>query len=385
MKTTRSIVLAFVRHARLAGFALAVIAATAWFAVAADRSRDGWTRIVAPLATSFPRDHGAHEDTRVEWWYLTGIASDAEGARRYGWQLTWFRMGLDPTPRAPDEPALAPRHLYSAHLAVVDLATGRFRHGERSRRAVPGLAWASSADLDVGLDGWTLRRETRAGRDVLLARAVDRDTGLAIDLELEPTKPLVLHGREGISVKGPGVGNASAYASWTRLATHGTITIDGRVADVRGETWFDHEWGSTQLGAGVSGWDWFGLRLADGRELMLYRLRTADGSATPESSGTLIERDGTTRHLPREEIELRATSTWTSPRTAGVYPARWDLRVAGSDIAVTITPLAADCELDGRASTGTVYWEGPVSVSGSVAGEGYGELTGYAGSMAGRF
>lgn len=353
--------------------------------VASDASADGWRQIVAPLETSFPRDHGAHDDTRVEWWYLTGLAASADGAARFGWQLTWFRLGLDPSPRAADEPLLSPRQLYSAHLAVVDLSSGRMLHGERSRRAVPALAWSSSTDLDLGLDGWTLRRETRAGGDVLRASATDRETGLALDLELVPAKPAVRHGRDGISVKGPGAGNASAYVSWTRIATSGTVTVGGRTTQVKGETWFDHEWGSTQLGAGVSGWDWFGLRFADGRELMLYRLRTADGATTPESSGTWIERDGSTRHLAREDVTLRATSSWTSPRSNGVYPARWELSVAGTGLAVAIEPMAADCELDGRASTGTIYWEGPVRVSGSVAGEGYAELTGYAGSMAGRF
>ena len=51
--------------------------------------------------------------------------------------------------------------------------------------------------------------------------------------------------------------------------------------------------------------------------------------------------------------------------------------------------MAQDCEIDGRASTGTVYWEGPVSLQGAsegaIAGEGYLEVTGRAGSLEARF
>ena len=56
--------------------------------------------------------------------------------------------------------------------------------------------------------------------------------------------------------------------------------------------------------------------------------------------------------------------------------------LAGLDL--EIHPRIPDSELDARASTGTVYWEGPVEVGGSATGEGYAELTGYATSMAGR-
>jgi predicted secreted hydrolase len=187
-----------------------------------------------------------------------------------------------------------------------------------------------------------------------------------------------------VSQKGPGRGNASAYASWTRLATSGTLEVDGRTRRVRGEAWFDHEWGSTQLGADVAGWDWFGLRFDDGRELMLYQLRRKDGSLLAESSATLVLADGTTRHVARTEFELTALETWTSPKTQAAYASRWKLTLPSAGLTVEIRPLLADCEVDARGSTGNVYWEGPVAVSGSVTGAGYGELTGYASALGGK-
>jgi predicted secreted hydrolase len=55
------------------------------------------------------------------------------------------------------------------------------------------------------------------------------------------------------------------------------------------------------------------------------------------------------------------------------------------DIALEVVGLLQNAELDGRATTGVVYWEGPVSASGSHEGEGYVELTGYAGTLEGQF
>jgi predicted secreted hydrolase len=357
--------------------------------IAALFSSDGWKRIEAPLETAFPRDHGAHLDVRTEWWYATGIVRSKDGARRFGWQLTLFRQGLDLDPHldtVQTEPMLAPHHVFAGHLAIVDLQTGTLVHAERIRRRVPGLADASTVDLAARLDGWTLeRRDDAAGSSVITASALDRDARLGIALELSPSKPLVLHGDHGLSVKGAQPGNASAYVSWTRLATRGTLTVAGETIAVEGEAWFDHEWGTTQLGAGVVGWDWFGLRLDDGSELMGYRLRRADGSTTPQSSGTLIEKDGKVRHLDASEIRMVPLETWTSPRTQAAWPSRWHIEVPKRRIDLTIVPEARDCEIDARASTGNVYWEGPVRVKGTSGGSGYAEMTGYAGSMEGRF
>ncbi len=161
--------------------------------------------------------------------------------------------------------------------------------------------------------------------------------------------------------------------------------MGGRTLAVHGEAWFDHEWGTSQLGPGVVGWDWLGLRLADGRDLMLYRLRRADGSATPESAGTLVARDGSTRRLAAGDFTFAPSRWWTSPRTDARYPALVRVTVPGAGLDVEVRPEIADAELDARRSTGTIYWEGPVAVTGTVTGDGYAEFTGYAASLARRF
>jgi predicted secreted hydrolase len=347
---------------------------------------EGWKRIAAPLTTSFPRDHGSHDEYRTEWWYATGIVHTTDAARRFGWQLTFFRQGVQPGEHQEGEPLLDVHDVFAAHLAIVDLQTHALVHSERIRRRVPELADASALDLDVRLDGWTMQRHSvDTGPSTISASALDRDTGTAIDLSLRPIKPLVLHGSQGVSVKGAENGNASAYVSWTRLATSGTLVIGGETLPVEGEAWFDHEWGTTQLGAGVVGWEWFGVHLDDGRDLMCYRLRRADGSTMPQSSGTLVDRDGKVQHLDSSEIRLVPTQTWVSPHTQAAYPSHWHLEVPKRRIDLQVVPMAQDCEIDARGSTGNVYWEGHVQVTGSSGGTGYGELTGFAGSMEHRF
>jgi predicted secreted hydrolase len=170
----------------------------------------------------------------------------------------------------------------------------------------------------------------------------------------------------------------------TRLRTRGTLTFEGQRLPVAGLSWMDHEFGSDELQASQAGWDWFSIQLDDKREFMLYLLRQKDGSVTPESSGSLIARDGSVTYLPRSAFTVASTGTWTSPHTGGVYPSGWRLRVPQARIDVTLTPEILDQELANLAG-GVSYWEGAVdatdAASGRPVGVGYVELTGYAGAV----
>jgi predicted secreted hydrolase len=358
---------------------VAIVAGSPQAAFAAES--DAWARITGPPVIDLPRDHGAHPEVRTEWWYLTANLRDDNG-HRHGVQVTFFRSGLDPAPPKAGESPLRARQAVAAHLAVAEVAAGRFRHAERVGRADGGFSGFASDDLEVWLGDWQLERRPD---DTLLARASDREAGIAVELSFQPVKGLVRQGIDGYSQKGADPGNASAYLSWTRLEVSGTLVLDGRELAVVGEGWFDHEWGSSQLGEGVAGWDWFSLRLDDRTELMVYRLRREDGSADPYSSGTLVRTDGSTRRLAADEVVLEPTGWWTSPATGGRYPSGWRITVPSESLDLEVAPLVPAAELDGRGSTGVVYWEGPVEVSGSHRGEGYAELTGYAGSLEGRF
>ncbi|MBK7643888.1 MAG: FtsX-like permease family protein [Planctomycetes bacterium] len=342
----------------------------------------GWKQHASPFEAHFPADHGAHPEFKNEWWYATGEL-EAAGGEHFGYQLTVFRLGLEPGLPPEGESYWSARTLYSGHLALTHIGARTTRSAERSARANGGLAGARTDELDAWIGDWRIVRDPSTG--TLHASGRAREIGVALELDLRPAKPAVLHGPDGLSPKGTQAGEASAYVSFTRLATSGHVTLDGRALEVTGESWFDHEWGSGQLGKDVVGWDWFGLRLTDGRELMIYRLRRAGGSVLPICAGTLVRKDGSSRPLASSEVELAVEERWKSPHTLAEYPARWKLSVPSEKLELHLCARAPDCEIDGSHSTGVVYWEGPVKVEGSASGGGYAELTGYAGSLEGRF
>jgi predicted secreted hydrolase len=149
----------------------------------------------------------------------------------------------------------------------------------------------------------------------------------------------------------------------------------------------DHEFGSNQLTQQQTGWDWYSIQLDNRRELMLYVLRLKDGGVEPMSSGTMIDADGTTRHLPLSAFRIRPTGSWKSPRSGGTDPAGWEIQVPSEGVSLRVTPAMADQELVTEA-TGVSYWEGSCKVTGRdggkpVGGVAYVELTGYTGSAPG--
>jgi predicted secreted hydrolase len=339
-----------------------------------------WLRIDRPPRLELPRDHGAHPDHRTEWWYVTGIVETTTGDR-HGFQVTFFRHGLDPSEARAGQSRLRARQVMAAHLAVADITSSRFASAQRLRRVAAGLAGYSTRGLDVWVEDWEMAMEQDGS---LRIAADDLSSGVGARLRLQPRREMVLHGDAGYSRKGPEPGNASAYVSLTRLDVTGELTSGGVSRQVTGTAWFDHEWGTSQLGEGVVGWDWFSLHLDDGRDLMVYRLRREDGSPSPWSSGTLVGADGSTTTLGVDDVGLEVTRWWRSP-SGSRYPAGWQLRIPGHGIDLTVRPLISNAVVDGGHSTGVTYWEGPVAASGSTSAEGYAELTGYDGSLADRF
>ncbi len=363
------------RPLRLAGAVALALTALGAAAPPVSLDSDGFRLAVPPYEFLFPHDHAAHPTFRSEWWYYTGHLR--AGGRTFGYEVTFFRVALPGTP-GESVSAWRARHVIFRHLALTDDRARSFRSDERAERQALELAGADSTRYLVWLgdDYAGLESDRRTHRIV----ASSKD--FALDLRLEPLKPPVVHGRDGVSQKTAGAGNASHYYSLTRLATRGRLVIGGDTLAVEGLSWMDHEFSSDRMRDTHAGWDWFSVQLDDGRDLMLYQLRLKSGGVEPLSSGTLVESDGRSRHLPREAFEVRPTGEWRSTRTGGRYPSGWRLRLPGEELDLTLVPTIADQELVVESMRGLAYWEGRVRVSGTsrgrpVAGDGYVELTGY--------
>jgi predicted secreted hydrolase len=242
------------------------------------------------------------------------------------------------------------------------------------------LAGAATDRYHVWNEDWTAALD-QTGRHVI--RASGR--GAAIDLVLEEGKAPAINGVDGISQKGAQVGNASHYYSLTRMPTRGTVAIEGERFEATGESWMDHEFGTSFLEREQQGWDWLSIQLADGRELMLYQLRRADGSRDPRSSGTIVDRQGRGTHLAEGDFSLTALGSPFRAPSGAMYPIRWSVRVPGEGLVLEVTTPLENQELS-TDGAGISYWEGLIDVRGSsrgtpVVGRGYLEMTGYRGSL----
>jgi predicted secreted hydrolase len=341
-----------------------------------EESSDTWTAALEPRELVFPADHRAHPDFRIEWWYYTGNLTTKDG-RRFGYQLTFFRTGLQRAPKNPSRWTV--RDLYTAHFAISDVANTRFFKFERTHRG--GVDWAGVDDEGRVWNGnWELNVDSETEVHNLHAM----QDGNSIELSLMPAKPLILHGNSGLSRKGATPGNASYYYSFTRLNTSGKITVGNETFDVQGTSWMDHEFSSSFLEKGQSGWDWFSIQLDSGEELMLYQMRLDNGAADPHSSGTWIAKDGAATVLSRDDFVLEPLRRrWHSKPTGADYPIAWRVRVPSLELDVTVTAVMPNQEMDTSAGTGVIYWEGCVDIAGTrgqipVKGRGYLEMTGYA-------
>ena len=324
-------------------------------------------------ALRFPRDHGAHIGARTEWWYATGWLGTA-AAPALGFQITFFRSRTGLAEGNPSR--FAPRQLLFAHAAVTDLAARRHVHDQRIVR------WSGAADADGGradahdgdvhIASWALRREAEAW----LAQLPAADFTLA--LTLQPTQPLLLQGEAGFSRKGPQERQASHYYSQPQLAARGRVTLGGAVHALTGRAWLDHEWSDEILHPEAVGWDWIGINLFDGSALTAFALRRRDGSVL-WAGGSFRAPGAPVRSFAPQDTHFTPGRRWRSPVSNASYPVQWQVRTPAGGFEVRA--LIDAQELDSRAGTGTVYWEGLselLDAQGRRVGLGYLEMTGYA-------
>ena len=340
---------------------------------------------LTPRPLRFPRDHGTHNETRTEWWYLTGHAQTAEG-RAFGFQVTFFRSRVDAA--QPLQSRLAAKQLLFAHAAITDLQGQQLLHDQRIARwngeqpTQPAQrtrgVFAREDDLQVVLRDWFIQRESSGAYRTEVA---GDEMGIAITAT--PTQAVLLQGNQGFSRKGPDPSQASFYITHPQLAVQGTLTLRGERFTVSGQAWLDHEWGEVILHPEAVGWDWIGMNLANGDSLTAFELRRTDASALWTGGSYRAQAASAdplgARSFATHEVRFTPQRFWTSPLTRARYPVEWQVDTPKGRF--TVRALLDAQELDSRSSTGTVYWEGLSDLQGAQGqrvGRGYLEMTGYA-------
>lgn len=324
---------------------------------------EGFSPVVRGEVLQFPDDFAAHPDYRIEWWYVTANLEDEQG-KPWGVQWTLFRQAMTAQDAEQAENGWQSAQVWLGHAALSH--AGGHLHDDRLARGGVGQAGISLGPLRAWIDDWSLAGDVNAAFSPLQVRAAGE--GFSYQLQLHSELPLVLHGDKGFSPKSDR-GQASWYYSQPFFEVKGEIEWQGERHQVSGNAWLDREWSSQPLASDQQGWDWFSLHLQDGNKLMLFRLRSDDGSHF--YSGTWISAKGIAEPLEPEEI--RMTPQQESDVAGRRLPTRWRLQVPGKRLDVVAQALNEQAWM----GTGIPYWEGPISISGSHDGVGYLEMTGY--------
>lgn len=329
-------------------------------------SADGFAMPQPEVKFEFPADHGPHPDYRIEWWYVTANLQAADGTD-YGVQWTLFRSALAPG----EAEGWSSPQVWMGHAAVTTPSAHYV--SERLARGGIGQAGVSAAPFDAWIDDWHMRAtapfgEVPTGGDGL-ARLDLAATGkgFSYDLRLDAKGPLVLQGDGGYSLKSA-AGQASYYYSQPFYTVSGTLHLPGGDIAVTGNAWLDREWSSQPLAADQTGWDWFSLHLDSGEKLMGFRLRDSGAGFT---SANWISADGTPGLLPPGALTV--TPLDYASVAGKTIPVRWRVDVPARGFSVTTVALNPNAYM----TTRFPYWEGPIRFSGTHAGRGYLEMTGY--------
>ena len=365
-------------------------------------SRSRWRRTEPPIAVAdpqpveLPRDDGPH-DRLTEWWYYTGHLRDDDGGR-FGFEFVIFRAERGAFPVS-----------WASHLALTDETADAFHYDQRSEigpqvdRSPSTTRRAAGFDLAiVGADHERPETCTQPPWTMAGADGTDRLAATLVGRRGESSRPRRrpdprARPRRDEAARAPRHGRLDRLRAGRRLVlllAH-RMTASGSLDDrrarrvaVKGNAWFDHQWGDF-IAVGGGGWDWFAVNLDDGTDLTLSLVRDADGSY-PLVYGTLVEPTGGARHLPPRCVRGGGHGRMDEPADRRDVPGRLADRASRARSSRSSSNRrVADQELDTRATTGVIYWEGSQDVratrgGATLGGEGYVELTGYAGVLAGR-
>ncbi len=337
-----------------------------------------------------------HASSKMEWWYVNShftttegkpdsmfaaffrvdVTADGAAARRFSHFLTWALVDAangryyPHTLLDPKAPALGLEELEQG-TGPRDARLVRALKEVLARNVVPLPDRMMAAEAAVSLDSLSLDfggnrfRKLPTG-EYALDLSVPQD-GITLQLQFAIDKPVVRHGDSGV-VRGLS-GEDMYYYFSPRCRVSGRLGIDGVVADVDGDGWYDHEFGEHRDGSPSDAkvaWNWVAAQLDNGYEVSAYDL--IDKQDPSRSHGrwvVVIDPDGQQRSY--DDFVFDAMDSWTSTRTFNEYPTRYLLRVPAANIALDISAAFPQQEMITLISA-PGFWEGLVEITGTVDG-----------------
>lgn len=170
------------------------------------------------------------------------------------------------------------------------------------------------------------------------------------------------------SVGGGAEVGAMGYHSCPRLELTGTVDN----IPISGEAWIDHQWGDFGWFRGgdgdarLLGWDWFGINLSNGTDLIVLVHRDMRTGQALAASAFVFE-DGKLRQTV-DDVTITATRHWLSPETMINYPVAWDIDIPSISASLNFEPAADDQEIQVYGFISAI-WEGAGNVGGEIAGK----------------
>ncbi|MBI2605877.1 MAG: carotenoid 1,2-hydratase [Deltaproteobacteria bacterium] len=311
-------------------------------------------------------------DKQTQRWKFLGHLHTASN-RAFGYQLSFLQRNTQLDRIGPVRACwLAPR-LVAAELALSDHMNAESRKTFRCwnkggvlalPQALAGYAAEDRFHLETG--GWYAKRNPTGTISIFAS-----GSGQTISLHLTPSKPLVYYGQNGYLQQGPGGDDAEYACGYSLMQTRGTILLDGRLHDVTGTTWLEHE--KSTHARSIFPTDRFLIQLETGEELMLNLIH--DETLKPDrlSSGIFVDRGGNASHLISSEFRLETTKYWKSPRSRARYPMRRTIHVESLGLEVELKPFLENHEIGALHSSFWPFfgtrWAGPIAGRGSRKGE----------------
>jgi predicted secreted hydrolase len=352
---------------------------------------------------SFPDDAAAHPSANLEWWYCYAFLSGNRG-NSYALIASFFQIGelsvlkghyliyslIRLNERKYESRSIVDRMLalqmtglylpFYLLLNPTDWKTWNLY--KTLWKGSPPFPHLLMADASVQSNPTRLKYGNSElafaddGSPNFNLRITDRAT--RIDLTFSPVKPASI-------IDDQGKLNGFRYYSVTRNQVSGELSAPGMTENLSGEGWFDHQWGRNYSLIQGSGWDWFGLQLDDGPDLLISRLHPADSAAPASPIAKLISKDsGITT---TENVTLKPLSYWKSLYTGVKYPVEWQITLPDFTMDLHVVPLLRHQEIPIIGPLNAI-WEGACTLTGEsrspqgirfpIHGKGFVELVGYA-------
>lgn len=322
----------------------------------------------------YPEDIYPIKDAPLEWWYFTGHLEDKKQKKKLGYEFCFFKFHPQPIRFGPIPFSILRRKPFLvSHFAITDKNNKTFKSLQDS-----GIFHKEEINydkLDLKLNHSSMRLEKKKNFHLQTKNKLAE-----MELSLKPLKKLVKHFDHGFSVMIPNTEHRTYYLTFPRLRTSGKIKLGKKKYSVSGLSWFDHQKMTVSHKSPLQGWDWFGVMLDDGTEVMVYVLRTKKDKKY--LGGTYIDKNSKIKNLLPKDLRVKRVSSWKSPNTGNIYPSGWRLEVPKLKLSLIIKSSVRDQEIYKFRSAPVSYWEGACEVEGKrngkkISGQGYVELVGY--------